>query len=114
MFNRLQNIMANIPIEDEDATLEEIAQRIVREGMGAAAIVFFESAKPISFITGQAAIFATPLLGGFIEPMRLERYATLFSDRDFLERLIRRIEELEAERAGAKTRKEESSNQNET
>jgi hypothetical protein len=32
--------------------------------------------------------------------MRLEKYAGLLSNRDFIERLIARIEELEAESAG--------------
>lgn len=108
MFQSLQNLFSNIPYEDEDSILEEMAQRIVREGMGTAAIIFLESSKPISFMTGQAAIFATPLLGGFIEPMKLERYVNLFSNRDFVERLINRIEELEAERAGANKQKGES------
>ena len=91
----------DLPVEDEDAALEELAQRIVNEGMGAAAIVFLESAKPFGFIAGQTAIAATPLLGSFIEPMRLERYANLLSNRDFLERLIRRIEELEDQKGKA-------------
>ena len=102
MFRRLQQLLQSVPLEDEDAAVEEVAQRVVSEGMGAAAIMFLETSKPISFMAGQAAIFATPLIGGFIEPMRLERYADLFSRRDFVERVIRRIEELEAERAAGK------------
>jgi len=103
MFRRLQQLFQSVPLEDEDAAVEEIAQRVVREGMGAAAIIFLETSKPVSFLAGQAAIFATPLVGGFIEPMRLERYADLFSRRDFVERVIRRIEELENERAAGKS-----------
>ena len=98
MLRRLQELFSNIPDDNEEAAIEEVAQRVVREGMGPATIVFLESSKPMSFFAGQAAIFATPLIGGFIEPMRLERYADMFSRRDFLERLIRRIEELEDER----------------
>jgi hypothetical protein len=103
----LRDIFRDLPLEDADAALEEIAQRVVREGMGAPMIVFLESSKPLGFIGGQAAIVATPLLGGFIEPMRLERYASLFGNRDFIERLIQRIEELEGERAGKRETKEE-------
>jgi len=108
MFRNLRDIMQNLSSNDPDAALEEIAQRVVREGMGTAMILFLESAKPMGFLAGQAAIMATPLLGGFIEPMRLEKYANLLSDRDFIERLIRRIEELEAEQAGAPRKKGES------
>ncbi|HEX2951283.1 MAG TPA: hypothetical protein VHV83_17200 [Armatimonadota bacterium] len=107
MFRSIRDLIQNVPLDDEETAIEEIAQRVVREGMGTAAIVFLESTKPISFLTGQAAIFATPIIGGFIEPLRLERYANLFSDRSFIERLIRRIEELESDRAGAKTDKGE-------
>jgi len=108
MFRRLEHLFQSVPLDDEDAAVEEIARRVVAEGMGAAAILFLETSKPISFLAGQAAIFATPLVGGFIEPMRLERYADLFSRRDFVERVIRRIEDLENERAaGKKTPPEE-------
>lgn len=107
MLRRWKELISDVPIDDEDAALEEIARRVVREGMGSAAIVFLETSKPISFLTGQAAIAATPLLGGFIEPLRLEKYATLFTDRRFIERLIQRIEELEDERAGMRKKKDE-------
>ena len=100
MLRSLMGLLYNLPVADKDAALEEIAQRIVREHMSSAAIAFFESIKPISFIGSQAMIVATPLVGGFIEPMRLEQYASLFGDREFLERLIQRIEDLESERAG--------------
>ena len=101
MLRFFKNLFQSDPTERDDAeVIEEIAQRIVREGMGAAAIVFLESSKPVSFLGGQAALAATPVLGGFIEPARLERYADLFSSRAFIERLIQRIEELEEEREG--------------
>ncbi len=101
MFRFFKNLFQSDPADKEDAEIiEEIARRVVREGMGAAAIVFLESSKPVSFLTGQAALAATPLLGGFIEPLRIERYADLFSSRAFIERLIQRIEELEDEPAG--------------
>ncbi|MHB9025604.1 MAG: hypothetical protein ACYC7E_15785 [Armatimonadota bacterium] len=103
----LRDIFSNLPLDDEDVALEEIAQRVVREGLGAPMIVFLESSKPLGFIGSQAAIAATPLVGGFIEPMRLERYANLFANRDFIERLIQRIEELENERAGTRKTKGE-------
>lgn len=108
MLPDFRRVLQNLPVDDKEAALEEVAQRLVNEGMGTAAIVFFESVKPISFLSGQAAIVATPFIGGFIEPMRLEKYATLFSDRDFIERLIQRIEELESERAGKQKPKGET------
>ncbi len=102
MLGRWREWLQNVPIEDEEAAIEEIAQRVVRDGMGTAAILFLESSKPISFLAGQAALVATPIIGSFIEPMRLERYVDLFSNRDFVERLIQRIEDLENARAGTR------------
>lgn len=98
MLGDWRRLLQETPLEDEDAAIEALARHVVREGMSAAVIVMLESSKPISFLTGQAAILATPLVGGFINPARLERYAELFGDRRFIERLIRRIDELEAEK----------------
>ena len=102
MFGNFRDLLRTVNLDDEEAALEEIAHRVVNEGMGAAAIMFLESSRPVSFIAGQAAIAATPLIGGFIEPMRLEKYATLFGNRAFVDRLIARIEELENERDDAR------------
>lgn len=107
MLRRLQELMQDIPADDEETALEQLARRIVDSGMTTAAILFLESSRPMSGIAGQAAIVATPLIGGFIEPMKLEKYAALFSNRRFIERLIDRIEALEAEREGQRTRKNE-------
>jgi hypothetical protein len=101
MLQFFKNLFQSDPTDKGEVTLiEEIAQRVVREGMASAAVVFLESSKPVSFLTGQAAIVATPLLGGFLGPGRIERYADLFSNRGFIERLIQRIEQLDAENAG--------------
>ena len=103
MLNNWLKVVRDLPVEDENATLEELAQRLVKEKMTAPAILFFETMKPIGFITGQAAIASTPLLGSFISPMRLEKYADLLGNRAFVERLICRIEELEAQKTGETT-----------
>ncbi len=108
MLRQFRDLLNNLSTDDPEEALEVIAQRVVNEGMGTAAILFLESAKPMGFLAGQAAIMATPFIGGFIEPMRLERYADLLGDRDFVERLIQRIEELEFARAGARKQKGES------
>ena len=100
MFRMMRDLFTKLPVDDEDAAIEDAAQQVVREGLGSAAILFLETSKPLGFLAGQTTLMATPLLGGFIEPMRLEKYAGMMSNRDFIERLIRRIEELEAERAG--------------
>jgi len=102
-LNNWLKVVRDLPVDDENATLEELAQRLVKEKMTAPAILFFETMKPIGFITGQAAIASTPLFGSFISPMRLEKYADLLANRAFVERLIIRIEELEAQKTGETT-----------
>lgn len=106
-MRKWRELFQRISPTEPDTALEEIAQQVVRDRMSTAAIAFLESVKPMTFLAGQSAILATPILGGFIEPMKLEKYADLFSDRDFIERLIIRIEELEAEQAGARKPKAE-------
>lgn len=100
MIRALIDLIKNVPLEDENIAIEQIAQRMVAERMGTAAILFLETSKPISFIAGQAVLVASPFIGGFIPPQRLERYSELFSDRAFIERIIVRVEELESENAG--------------
>lgn len=100
MLGMMRDLLTKLPVDDEHAAIEEAANKIVRQGMGPAAILFLETSKPLGFLAGQTALMATPLLAGFIEPMRLEKYAGLMSNRTFIERLIQRIEEIEAEREG--------------
>lgn len=100
MIRALIDLIKNVPLEDEEIAVEQIAQRMVEQGMGTATILFLETSKPIGFIAGQAALAASPFIGGFIPPQRIERYSELFSDRAFIERIIVRVEELESERAG--------------
>jgi hypothetical protein len=107
MFGSFRDMFRNLPMDDEEAAIEQIAGRVVSERMTSAAILFLETMKPVSFLGGQAAIAATPLLGGFLEPMKLERYSDMLGNREFVERLVRRIEELEAERAGETHHKHE-------
>lgn len=110
MLKNWLNVVRDLPMEDDAATLEELAQRLAKENMTAPAILFFETMKPVGFITGQAAIVSTPLLGSFISPMRLEKYADLLADRAFVERLITRIEELDAQKTGETTPVVENNN----
>lgn len=108
MLKKWRAMLENIPLDDEEAALEDIAQRVVKDDMGAAVIIMLETSKPISFLTGQLTLAATPVLGGFIEPMRLEKYTTLLTNRRFIERLIQRIEELEDEQAGIRKKNKEN------
>jgi hypothetical protein len=101
-MNRLQilsDLINTIPEETDEASLTEImAAKIIDAGMSSFFIIMLESIKPISFITSQAAIVATPLLGSYINHVQLERFSRLIENRSFIERLLLKIEEKEAER----------------
>lgn len=86
--------------ERGERLIEELAQRIVSQRLETPAIFFLEMNKPLTFLASQSLLLATPLLGAFIKPSRIEEYSQLLDSRDNMERLIGRIDEL-AERRDA-------------
>lgn len=92
----------NGPEEIDEAeveqAIEEIAAEVVRRRLEAPAVLFLEMNRPLSFAGSQALIVATPLFGPMFGPERMGRYSKLFADRENIDRLIKRIEELSEER----------------
>ena len=78
--------------ERRDEVCEILATRIARYGMIVPAIFFLEMNRPISFLGSQAMHFISPMVGVFVETF--EDYAFFFEDRDNLDMLINRLEEL--------------------
>jgi len=78
---------------EQRAVLQKVADRLLERRLGAAAILFLESVKPLSFLTSQALVFLGPLL----EPLLAMREYTVFTealaDRENVEWLIQRLEE---------------------
>ena len=88
--------------EDQDeALLTAIAGRVVRMGLAVPAVFFLESTKPLSFVGSQALVFFEPFVKAFLNLASYDRFTSMMEDRKNVERLIRRIEELEDERAQA-------------
>ena len=86
------------PGEMSDAELlEAVAARIVRMRLGVPAIFFLESTKPLSFLGSQLLIFLQPFVQAFLTVRSYERFSHLMEDRQNVERLIRRVEELDEE-----------------
>jgi len=86
-----------------DEILERIAQRIKRYGLITPAVLFLEMNKPLTFIASQAVHFFSPIVGVFIA--NVEEYAYLMEDRENVDRLIRRLEELAEEEDRERRRK---------
>lgn len=89
--------------------LDAVAARVVRMRMSVPAVFFLESAKPFSFVAGQALVFFEPFVRAFLTVPRYERFIALMEDRENVETLIQRIEDLDLkwERAEKQRKREE-------
>ena len=91
--------------------MDRLAEKIVERRLAAPAILFLESVKSISFLGNQALVFFQPIVQSIFEFKHYDEIAEILEDRENLERLLTKIETLEAasqERARAerKRRKE--------
>ncbi len=81
--------------------IEKVAKFIVDRDMGTAAILFIETAKPMSFVGGQMARFFIgpymPLFGGLGDTTY--DLAAIFEKRENMEQLLLRIEALMEEKS---------------
>jgi hypothetical protein len=77
--------------------MDRFARRIVDWRMTAPAVLFLESAKPLSFLGNQALIFFQPIVQSIFNFKTYEEVTDILEDRENLEYLLRKIEALEAE-----------------
>lgn len=78
--------------------MDRFAKRIVDWRMTAPAILFLESAKPLSFLGNQALIFFQPIVQSLFNFKTYDEITEILEDRENLEYLLCKIEALEAER----------------
>lgn len=79
--------------DDDRALLDELADRIARRRLVAAALMFFESVKPLNFVTSQMLVFFRPMVQVlWSEPHRYDQVARLLEQRGTVELLLRRLE----------------------
>ncbi|MGI6365221.1 MAG: hypothetical protein ACOX2G_05710 [Bacillota bacterium] len=74
---------------------ERIAQRINRHGLTIPAIMFLEMHKPLAGVGGALIQIAAPGLDWIFGEANTEDFANLIGDREQVERLISRLEELD-------------------
>lgn len=92
-FRYLDPITEGLTEEEKDRIIEQIAENVVSRGLTAPAIVFLESIKPFAKVGSYTfLLFMSPIMGfaginGYL-------YTGFFKDRENIERLIKRIEEL--------------------
>lgn len=83
--------------EDLEA-MDRLARFIVSRRLEAPAILFLQSAVPLSYIGSQVMVGLEPIVGPFFPRRDFERLSHIFERRDGIERFTVRIEELIAER----------------
>ena len=80
--------------EERDAIINRIARGIVLRRMETPAILFLEVHRPLSFIASQSLVATSPLIAPFIGIENIQIASQLLADRNNVELLIDRIEEL--------------------
>lgn len=80
---------------EEQELLERLARAVIKFHMTVPAILFLEMSKPLSFVGNQLMVFFKPMAGVVFNDMEYDKAVKLLEDRNNIERLIRRIEELE-------------------
>jgi len=78
--------------ETDREVLRRLALAIVRRRMGAPAILFLQSLRPLNYIGSQAMIFLRPFLTPLLNPEQYERLAQILERREGLAALIDAIE----------------------
>lgn len=79
----------------QDQLAEDLAHRLDGWRMTTPAIAFLEAHKPLGFFASQTLLALQPLLTLFLGDVRVAEYAALLEDRNGLELVINRLEELQ-------------------
>jgi len=77
--------------------IEKFARYIAERRLGAAAIMTIESLKPLNFLGGQAVYAISPFAEVFFKQEGIQEVASLMENREYVDILIRRIDELDEE-----------------
>ena len=85
------------PVDEDQELIDKLAGKIVRMRMTVPAIFFLESSKPLAFLGSQLLIFFEPFVQTLFNIRQYQRFAVLMEHHENWERLIRKMEDLEAE-----------------
>lgn len=88
--------------EEREKLINELAKKVVDKGMETAAVLFLEAHKPVTFLAGQAMMVASPFLVPLFGQESVRKYSQLFCDRESVEILIQRIEDIAEEKRKVK------------
>ena len=84
-------------VDEDQELIDKVARKVVRMRMTIPAIFFLESSKPLAFLGSQLLIFFEPFIQTLFNIRQYQRFALLMEHHENWERLIRKMEDLEAE-----------------
>ena len=88
--------------EKKAEIVEKLATHLVKRGLSVPAILFLEMHKPLARIAANTAVVFSPFIIPFSGFSLFDAYSQFIEDRENLERLIRRIEEMTEEQRAKK------------
>ena len=83
--------------EQKNEVIESLAKKIAGRRLEMPAVLFLDMHKPLSFIASQSLLVAMPFLAPVFGAQGIADLSKLLAERDNVEALITRIEEMSAE-----------------
>jgi len=80
--------------EETDALIDKAAGEVAKRNLQTPAILFLEMHKPLSYIGANASLVFAPFAVPFLGFDFINDYGRLFSKRENVEKLIRKLEQL--------------------
>jgi|SRR5690554_1198089 len=93
----MRDIILEIDRDRAVELIEKYARYIVERRMGPAAILAIESLRPLNFIGSQVLHAVSPFAEVFFDPKEYQEMAALLESREYVQLLIKRIDELDDE-----------------
>jgi len=88
-------MIVEVSTERKIELIEKAATFFAQRRMGAPAILFFESMRPLSFIGSQIMYFVSPFASVIFQGDEFEEFAAIFEDPENVRLLIDRIDILD-------------------
>ena len=83
--------------QQQQELMEKVAQRVVDLRVSTMAVFLLESTKPLSFLGSQLLVFFNPIIQPVFNFRDYETVTEMIENRDNIEYLIQRIEQLQDE-----------------
>ena len=89
------NDTPNEPAPEQLAVMEKLCREVIRRQLTTPAIAFLEMSRPLNYIGSQTLHFFSPLISAIAQGDDHLHLATFLERRDSIDRICRRVEELE-------------------